>query len=232
MAPGKALLIAWTNCSEPSLEQEYNQYYDATFIPAMLRYPTVRSATRFSASPDSLGPGDGAYLTLYDLDSDDPTETLRLLRVHMKSSGDDQLPGLAGVRAATFRRLASIGGAGQAEQRLFGNGEPEGVLVVFSDCGDPNAHEDFQNWYRDTHLPVMVATGAFRHASLWQATDLEAGEQRYMAIYEADRPIEAARARMRGAAQGWSDEERTHACLTNAKGIGFRRITKRVLSSS
>ena len=66
----KAVLVVTTNCSDPAREQEYQEWYLGTHLPDMLETYGVVSARLFNlASPP--GDGQGKFLALYDLDTDD-----------------------------------------------------------------------------------------------------------------------------------------------------------------
>ncbi len=55
-------------------EAEYNDWYDDQHLSDVLRVPGFISARRFKSSDDQGG--DGAYLAIYDIESDDPAQTL------------------------------------------------------------------------------------------------------------------------------------------------------------
>lgn len=67
------LLVAVTDCSDPSREEEFNQYYDTVHAPDVLETPGILRATRFAA-PSPTG-GKGRYLALYDVETDDIDQT-------------------------------------------------------------------------------------------------------------------------------------------------------------
>ena len=51
------LLAVYTDCADPSREKEFNEWYDRTHLPDVLKIPGFVRATRYlNTDPDS-GPG-------------------------------------------------------------------------------------------------------------------------------------------------------------------------------
>ena len=67
-----------------------------------------------------------------------------------------------------------------------------GTFVVVSRCADQARLADFRRWYRDVHIPDILATGAFEGAELLECAEGE--EPRFIALYRAATDVvEAAR---------------------------------------
>ena len=56
------------------------------------------------------------------------------------------------------------------------------ILVTSSDVL-ANAEDDFNLWYKERHLPELVACPGFQAASRYEATN---GEPKFLAIYDMD----------------------------------------------
>ena len=69
----KAKMLVWSDPSDPSREDEYNKWYDATHLPDVLKLSPFTSATRFKVSEAQFGPIEtpASYLAIYDVDTDD-----------------------------------------------------------------------------------------------------------------------------------------------------------------
>jgi hypothetical protein len=68
---------------------------------------------------------------------------------------------------------------------------PKAVLVVESQPSDPSREDEYLAWYRDTHIPEVLAVPGFVSATRYklraaggQAADL--GDPRYVTIYEIE----------------------------------------------
>lgn len=69
----KYLLFAFSDCIDPSREDEFNEWYDNIHIPDMLETPGMIRATRWvNASPKENQRR--KYLALYELEADDIDE--------------------------------------------------------------------------------------------------------------------------------------------------------------
>lgn len=64
------------------------------------------------------------------------------------------------------------------------NQEP-GILAVFNDC-DRTREAEYENWYRNEHLPERVGVPGFRFARRYEA--IGGASPRYFTFYEVDSP--------------------------------------------
>ncbi len=67
------LLVAETNCTDPSREKDFNQWYDNIHVPDILETPGFIRATRYET--DSPTEGRGRFLALYEIETDDIEQT-------------------------------------------------------------------------------------------------------------------------------------------------------------
>ena len=63
------LLFAFSDCKDPSREDEFNDWYDNMHVPDMLEVPGMISATRW-VSAESREDQRRKYLALYELETD------------------------------------------------------------------------------------------------------------------------------------------------------------------
>ena len=66
----KYLFFAFSDCNDPSREEEFNEWYSNTHIPDMLQVPGMIKATRWMAAEPKEGL-QRKYLALYEFETDD-----------------------------------------------------------------------------------------------------------------------------------------------------------------
>ncbi len=64
--------------------------------------------------------------------------------------------------------------------------KPTGVLVVMVNNGDPSRDAEFNKWYNEVHIPDVVGTGCYYHATRFENINPKPGEAKYLAVYETD----------------------------------------------
>lgn len=75
----KAVLVVQTMPSDPSREQEYNDWYDNTHLREVCDVPGFVSARRYKiadAGPFKADPSLPQYLAIYEIDTDDVGATI------------------------------------------------------------------------------------------------------------------------------------------------------------
>jgi hypothetical protein len=76
---GKYTLVVETS-ARPSRDDEFNDWYDNIHIPEVLEVPGIVAAERFVLHGSFIGDEPvNRYLAFYELETDDPDETLRVL---------------------------------------------------------------------------------------------------------------------------------------------------------
>jgi hypothetical protein len=71
----KATVLVFTNCADPARENEFNEWYDNTHVPDVLETPGFVGCTRYELIGDP-GPGQGKFLAVYEVESDDLPSTM------------------------------------------------------------------------------------------------------------------------------------------------------------
>ena len=98
--------IVQSNCSDPSREDEYRQWYDGSHIPDVLQTPGFSSATR--AELQEPQEGHGKFLVIYDISAEDLGRTMTMRR------------GKRAWEAAQGRHSALVSPVSEAQYRIMG----------------------------------------------------------------------------------------------------------------
>jgi len=102
----KGIMVVQSSPSDPSREDEYNDWYDNTHLPEVLAVPGFVSARRYKVF-GGAGPSQHAYLAVYELEADDLTAPVRELRARSASGGTTKrdLPPLGPPPVVTIYEL-------------------------------------------------------------------------------------------------------------------------------
>ena len=65
------LLFAYSDCKDPSREDEFNDWYNNMHVPDMMEVPGMISATRWVSAHENLEGEQRKYLAMYELETDD-----------------------------------------------------------------------------------------------------------------------------------------------------------------
>jgi len=71
----RTTVLVFTNCADPAREKEFNEWYDNTHVPDVLETPGFVGCTRYEMVGDP-GPGQGKFLAVYEVESDDLESTM------------------------------------------------------------------------------------------------------------------------------------------------------------
>ncbi len=68
---------------------------------------------------------------------------------------------------------------------------PRAILVVESQPSDPSREDEYVEWYRDTHIPEVLAVPGFRRATRYKLRAAggvapEPADPRYLTVYEIE----------------------------------------------
>ena len=75
----KAIVLVFTDCTDPAREKEFNEWYDNTHVPDVLETPGFVGCTRYELMGNP-GPGQGKYLAIYDVESVDLPSAMAALQ--------------------------------------------------------------------------------------------------------------------------------------------------------
>ena len=76
----KWLIVVETNCTDPSKEKEFHDWYDNVYVPDVLKVPGIVRVTRF----ENVTPGDvpAKFLTQLEVEADDVWQVTTALQEH------------------------------------------------------------------------------------------------------------------------------------------------------
>ncbi|MWA03545.1 hypothetical protein F8568_024810 [Actinomadura sp. LD22] len=75
----KRIMVVQSGPSDPAREDEYNEWYSGTHMPQVRAVPGFVSARRFKLQGDA-DPSLPPYLAIYEIEADEPDESLKELR--------------------------------------------------------------------------------------------------------------------------------------------------------
>ena len=234
------LLLAMTNCTDPSKSDEFNRWYNHMHIPDVTEAGVFHHAIRF-ANSDPNSP-EGQYVATYETTLEDVSKAMP---VHLEAEAklgdrehsedrrpyweDGRTPLLQGVMWGVFKRL---GGEFVASMR-----PALGILLVLTNCKDNDRQEEFNRWYEDVHIPDILDTGAFHAAYRYERVEREATsysdgpgrgrppKAQYLAIYETDNPDPAkAREEVAKVRSDWQQRGRLFDGMEPVSLLTARRI--------
>ena len=69
----KAMMLVWSNPSDPARDDEFNKWYNSTHAPDMLKLAPFKSVKRYRMSGTQLAPVEtpGQYVAIYEIETDD-----------------------------------------------------------------------------------------------------------------------------------------------------------------
>lgn len=96
----KWILTVATNCTDPTREAEFNEWYDKTHLPDILETPGYVRATRY----ENIKPAEGEakFLAVYEIETDD-------IRAVMKANAENMERKRASGRFSDLTALVSRG---------------------------------------------------------------------------------------------------------------------------
>jgi len=214
----KGLLLAITNCTDPSKEEEFNAWYNHTHVPDVTAPGIFRHALRFVNTDSSAAAGQ--YVATYETNWEDVAQAMpahREASVQLRERGDRGTPYLQVVRSGVFKRL---GGEFCAARR-----PTRGILLVLSNCKDSARETEFNRWYEDIHVADILDTGAFHTAYRYESVAPQATQATYLALYETEQHDPAkAREALGKARADWEKRGRLSDTIEVVASLTARRI--------
>ncbi len=154
-----AIRVVRTNCTDPTQDASFNEWYDGVHTPEVLSSGMVSRVVRYqNADPTDAGPG---YLAIHELAWDDLDEVARhVARTRRRlTDGDGFHPALHIVKAESWKRI----GRAFSTPRT-GRGGVVGIFVIEARSADAARVDDFNRWYNDVHVPDVLDTKLFTSA--------------------------------------------------------------------
>ena len=101
------LIVVETNCTDPSREKEFNDWYDDIHVPDLLKVPGVVRVTRY----ENVTPGEvqARFLNLVEVEADDIwTVTTALQENSSKAEAEGRMTELLKISSgAVYRQIAA-----------------------------------------------------------------------------------------------------------------------------
>ena len=172
----RGILLAITNCNDPSKEEEFNHWYNHIHLPDLTAYGVFERPMRFvNTNPD---PGDAKYLATYETNWEDIHGAGAALQENnaILMAKNRRSPNVEGVAGGMFKRLGGEFCAARKPVR--------GILAILLNCKDPAREKEFKTWTTDIHTPDILDTGLYHTAYLYEGLDPESLGGKYLTIYE------------------------------------------------
>jgi len=165
------LLVAMMN--PPADEDAFNAWYDEDHVPLRLGVPGFLSGRRYRAAEGGDGP---RYLALYDLSSVEVLRSDAYQRLWREQSEREKAM-LASIPFTDRRVCEAVLDGPEWTQ------DPPFQLIV---CMTPpaGAEDDFVTWYREEHIPMLLAVPGWRRARLFR--QVEGSGPAFMAVHELE----------------------------------------------
>ncbi|MFC1885560.1 hypothetical protein ACFLZM_00670 [Thermodesulfobacteriota bacterium] len=102
------ILVVETNCKDAAREDEYNEWYDKIHLPDVLETNGVMRAVRYENTDPT--DGNGKFLAVYDIETDDIDETMKALGENVAKKRDEgrMTDLLERVSRGVYKRTSSL----------------------------------------------------------------------------------------------------------------------------
>lgn len=179
------LVLHQVRSSAPSRRDEWEDWLDEVHLPDLAMVPAVRVVTRFSVVPEPPPgmPGLG-FSTVLFIELDDGPDAasrvgLRLGELHREGRIH---PNHAIVRGEVLAPHGEFATKRDPDDELRGH-----VLAEVL-CVDPARTAEWDRWYDATHVPDMMASGAFRGATRWRRVPEPDWGAGHLTLYDVSLP--------------------------------------------
>ncbi len=170
----KAVLLVLTNPGSPDTEAEYNEWYTNEHLPDVLAVPGYVGATRYVAYPAWVSIPQ-RYLTIYDLEVDDVAHVQRISDEHMRriGAGEMRRSPSGAMDRESMRAMYYIEVEPAQHSKVTPAQAPNSVFVTYNQPKTPDVAQEYNRWYRDQHLPDVLACPGFTRAQRFRSTGIE-----------------------------------------------------------
>jgi hypothetical protein len=158
----KAVLLVLTHPASPEAEAAYNEWYTTQHIPDVLAVPGYTQATRWRCY-DSWSPFEQKYLATYELEVTDAQHLRAVSDEHMRRIGAGEMRRSPGGTMDRNAMRAMYYLAVEPEQHSSVNPKQQAnsIFVTFNQPRTPEMADEYNRWYRDVHLPDVLACPGF-----------------------------------------------------------------------
>lgn len=205
-APPQRWVNLVENNADPARQAQFNDWYDNLHLPDALCTPGFARARRYERH--EFQDGRAQYLAVYEIDSADIEETMRVRRAIReeevkKGRASTSFPNLS------FSLWRDVMWKQLSERRAPGNAAGKGrwLSLVESNC-DPLREAEFNDWCEQVQVPAALAVPGYVAARRLGIREFRDGRGKYLTMYEIETDDLAATMRARAAAPARPDLER------------------------
>lgn len=153
-------------------ETVFNEIYNTDHVPALLKVPGVRRASRYR----NPSPTDPRYVAMYEVDRPNITDSSAWkAAVDFGRWPGEVRPFMLNRHVAMYERV------GGADELTY---DTPYIFLVMMDV-EPHREALFNDLYDNEHLPLMLGLPGCENAVRYRTE--APGEPRYMAVYEVTR---------------------------------------------
>jgi hypothetical protein len=181
-------LERWVNLVEnncdPDREAQFNDWYDNMHVPDALGSPGIVRARRYQTR--EFRDGRAKYLALYDIETDDIDETMRV-RLAIRAEEVKRGRASSCFPNLSFSLWRDVLWRELSERRVPGNatGEERWLSLVESNC-DPAREREFDDWSESVQVPDALKTPGYVAARRLRIKEFREGRGKYIVIHEIE----------------------------------------------
>jgi heme-degrading monooxygenase HmoA len=183
----RGVYLVFTNPVAPDRREEYEAFYRDVHAPEVAASPgfgTFRRFRRSEAQPAVGAISAMAGLTIYELESDDLSETFRQLDERRATGGFTPGPAIQKGTATygVFEELPS-------ERPPADLASSTAVYVVLTNPISQDRREEYEQYYQDVHAPEVCQSPGFTSFRRFRLTNAQdpvgpVADRQYLTIYE------------------------------------------------
>ncbi|MFC2066106.1 hypothetical protein ACFLUO_03455 [Chloroflexota bacterium] len=181
----KWISMVETFCTDPSREKEFNDFYNNTHLPDVLKTPGFMAARRYAIKESRYGRG--KYLTIFEIETDDIDKTIAIRherREQEKEQGRAPAVAVPGLilpvwRDIIFKQIHELTSDGP-----FKTGNWINTVELL--LADPSREKEFNDAYNNTHLPDILNTPGYLAVRRFIYEEPRNGRGKYLAVFEIE----------------------------------------------
>ena len=213
------ILLALTNCNDPSREDEFNRWYDEYHLPDLQSTGLLSNAQRFvSTDPQT---GQPKYVAIYETFAEDIAKAREgFAELRAKVFASDRMTDLGDIVAwGIFQAIYSTSTAA-ASQGV------KGLLINSQNSKDTARDQEFSDWYSNIHVPDVLGSGFYHTVYRYQNDEPGDVLGKFINVYETHLDPAEASEGLRGERSKW--EALGH--MNDLLEIKFRAVVRPVHS--
>lgn len=161
----------------PVPEEEFHDWYDNEHLPARLTVPGFRSGARYRAADGAAPP----WLAVYDIGPGTlQSAAYQDLRANNSDREKSILERLAVLDRREYALISDERPAGAPDR----SAEASPVILMVSMSVPPGGEDDMNAWYREEHIPMLLAVPGWRRARRYRQVSGEGPE--YLSFHDVD----------------------------------------------